>query len=178
MTASTNGSSNTDNLRSPPGEPPRMVLGKADDVVRKSMLAALAVGIVPVPIVDMVVLSGIQLQMLSRLSKLYDVEFSDQLGKSLIAALVGGGTSVVLASVAAWKLLVRVLPSPAWAANALSTAALAGASTFAVGKVFIQHFESGGTLLTFQPDRVRSYYQEQMRQGAEEVRSSFAGVRP
>ena len=27
-----------------------------------------------------------------------------------------------------------------------------------MGKVFIQHFESGGTFLDFDPDKVRSYF--------------------
>ena len=43
-------------------------------------------------------------------------------------------------------------------ASGVSTAVFAGASTFAVGKVFIEHFESGGTFLTFDPERVLEYY--------------------
>ena len=154
------------------------VLGKAEDIVRTSMLASLGVGIVPVPALDLLVLSGIQIQMLNRLAKLYDVEFTEQLGKSVIASLVGSGTSVVLASVTGWRLLFRLLPSPAWAATAISSAAFAGASTLAVGKVFIQHFESGGTMLTFQPDLMRKYYEDQLKRGHEEVQAKFAGVQP
>ena len=43
--------------------------------------------------------------------------------------------------------------------------ALAGASTYAVGKVFVQHFESGGTFLNFDPEDVRDYYAEQFEKG-------------
>jgi hypothetical protein len=35
---------------------------------------------------------------------------------------------------------------------------LSSACTYAVGKVFIQHFSSGGTFLTFSPARVREYF--------------------
>src|SRR5215472_18396004 len=46
-------------------------------------------GLVPVPVVDVLCVGGLQLQMLRRLSQIYDVEFSENRGKALIAALAG-----------------------------------------------------------------------------------------
>ena len=46
-------------------------------------------GLIPVPVVDAVAVGGLQLQMLRRLSQIYDVPFSDNRGKALIAALAG-----------------------------------------------------------------------------------------
>jgi len=43
--------------------------------------------------------------------------------------------------------------------------AVAGASTYAVGQVFIQHFESGGTFLDFDPEKVKGYFAEQFEKG-------------
>jgi hypothetical protein len=57
-------------------------------------------------------------------------------------------------------------------------ALLGGASTYAVGRVFIQHFESGGTLLTFDPAKVRDYYTHQLDTGHKRIAESFAGVKP
>jgi hypothetical protein len=37
--------------------------------------------------------------------------------------------------------------------------ALALASTVAVGRVFLQHFEAGGTLLDFDPEKMKSYFE-------------------
>jgi hypothetical protein len=34
-----------------------------------------------------------------------------------------------------------------------------------VGKVFVQHFESGGTFLNFKPEEVRAYYQQMFKEG-------------
>jgi hypothetical protein len=42
---------------------------------------------------------------------------------------------------------------------------VAGASTYAIGKVFYRHFASGGTFLSFDVDRARDYYQEQFKKG-------------
>ncbi len=50
--------------------------------------------------------------------------------------------------------------------GALSMPVMAGASTYAIGKVFIQHFESGGTFLTFDPKAVKDYYAEQLKEGS------------
>jgi hypothetical protein len=44
-------------------------------------------------------------------------------------------------------------------------------ATYAIGKVFVKHFESGGTLLNFNVDKVKDYYNEQFKKG-EKVASS------
>ena len=50
---------------------------------------------------------------------------------------------------------------------------LSGASTFALGEVFKKHFETGGTFLDFDPERLKKYYHEKFEKGkemAEELR--------
>jgi uncharacterized protein (DUF697 family) len=144
---------------------------EANDIIRNYMLGTLAVGIIPIPLVDLAILSGIQLKMLHSLARLYAVEFSGELGKSLIASLLGGGVPVNLAG-----LLKRILPY-GFVTSIIGTSVFGGASTYAVGKVFIQHFESGGTFLNFDPQQVKDYYAKQFEKGKEEVKS-FAGIKP
>lgn len=43
----------------------------------------------------------------------------------------------------------------------VTTPVFAWASTVAVGRVFIEHFESGGTLLDFDAEKMRHYYYRQ-----------------
>ena len=43
-------------------------------------------GLVPLPVVDVLAVGGLQLQMLRRLSQIYGVEFSKNRGKALVAA--------------------------------------------------------------------------------------------
>jgi len=148
----------------------------AQQIVKKHMLLALAVGLLPLPLIDVAALTAIQLRMLSKLSSLYNVDFSDQLGKSVIGSLVGSGGSVV-ASTTTTRLVMHLIPG-GWVAGMVSTAAFAGASTYAVGKVFTEHFASGGTFLTFDPEKVRKYYEQQFAQGAIKVEKSFAGFKP
>lgn len=47
--------------------------------------------------------------------------------------------------------------------------AISGAITYAIGQVFIQHFESGGTFLDFDPKKVKEYFMEQFEEGNKTV---------
>ena len=46
-------------------------------------------GLIPLPVVDVVTVGGLQIQMLRRISQIYEVPFSENTGKALIAALAG-----------------------------------------------------------------------------------------
>jgi uncharacterized protein (DUF697 family) len=98
--------------------------------------------------------------MLRELSHVYDVPFSAHRAKSLVAALAGGlgyGLSGDLLT-----RLVKLVPiaGPVLAGMAFPTAAAAITST--IGKIFMQHYETGGTLLDFDPERTRAYYAKQL----------------
>lgn len=150
---------------------------RAEVKVKKHMMASLTVGLVPLPVVDIAALGALQLHMLAQVSKLYEVDFSKELGRSAIASLLGGGTTV-LASTTSVRHVLKLITVNTWLVSAVSTGMFAGASTYAIGRVFIQHFDSGGTLLTFDPQKVRAYYTQQLQHGNTVVRQSFAGVQP
>jgi uncharacterized protein (DUF697 family) len=145
-------------------------------IVKKYMLGALAVGIVPVPLLDIAALTGIQVKMLHNLSKLYDVEFSENLSKPLIASLLGGTIPSSFSANLVWILKNTTLYGKIM--GIVSTSLFGGASTYAVGRVFIQHFESGGTFLTFDPQQVKTYYAQEFEKGKVAVRRNFSGLKP
>jgi uncharacterized protein (DUF697 family) len=131
-------------------------------------------GLIPVPLVDLVVVSGVQLKMLADISKVYGVKFHENRGKALIAALLGYvlPNSLSFGTVGS---LIKAIPVIGQLAGAPSMVAFCGASTYAVGKVFIHHFESGGTFLSFDPAKVREHFQQEFAAGgkiAEEFQAS------
>ncbi len=149
---------------------------RANEIVKNYMLGTLGVGILPIPVLDLVALTAIQLKMVHSLARLYDQAFSRHLGKSLIVSLVGGCVPVSFSlNLSAFK---NFIPFYGPAARMIFMSIFAGASTLAVGRVFIQHFESGGTLLTFDPEKEKDNYAAQLQKGKDEVRSGFAGVKP
>jgi uncharacterized protein (DUF697 family) len=135
----------------------------ADKILRNHIIGSMGVGLIPIPLLDFVALTGIQLNMLRRLAKEYGVPFSKDKVKNTLVSLLGSGLTVSLSG--GMFSLMKTVPIIGQGAAALSMPALAGATTYAVGKVFIQHFASGGTFLDFDPEKVKDYYAEMFREG-------------
>jgi len=133
---------------------------EANNMVKNYIIASMGAALVPVPLFDMVALTGIQLKMLHSLAKLYNVKFTKNLGKSLIGSLLGG---IVPTSTAAS--LAKAVPGVGTTAGVIGMSAIGGAATYAIGRVFIQHFESGGTFLDFNPEKVRDYFKSEFERG-------------
>ena len=54
------------------------------------------------------------------------------------------------------------------------TSGTAYSMTLAIGSIFIQHLEAGGTLLTFNAEKIKNHYAEQLGEGARADRVSSA----
>ena len=116
-------------------------------------------GLVPIPVVDLLAVGGLQVQMLRRLSQIYDVDFSENRGKAVIAALAG--TMIPATSGMGAASALKAVPILGMLASRLRHAGAVGRRQFAIGKAFIQHFESGGTLLDFNPPDYRDFVKAQ-----------------
>jgi uncharacterized protein (DUF697 family) len=134
---------------------------RAAKVVERFSFWSGVAGLLPVPFVDLAVVGGLQIQMLRVISRIYDVPFSDNRGKAVVAGIAGtiipASTGVGMSSV------VKSVPIAGTAIGALTTPALAMAATYAIGMVFIQHFASGGTLLDFEPPNYREFISREMQ---------------
>lgn len=116
-------------------------------------------GLIPVPVVDVVAVGGLQLQMLRRLSQIYDIPFSENSGKALIASLAGA--MIPASSGLGAASVLKTVPILGTIAAGFVMPALSAGATYAIGKAFIQHFESGGTLLDFNPPDYREFIKAQ-----------------
>jgi uncharacterized protein (DUF697 family) len=131
----------------------------ASEVVDRFSLWSGAAGLIPIPVADVAAVGGVQLMMLRRLSEIYGVPFSDNSGKSIIASLAG--SVLPLSTATSAMSLAKGLPVIGWAVGALGMPALSAGATYVIGKVFIQHFASGGTLLDFNPPDYREFIKAQ-----------------
>lgn len=132
----------------------------AMQVVNKYALYAGGVGLVPIPLFDMAAIAAVQVKMVSVLAKQYEVPFSRDRTKTIVTALVGSILPTTLGYGMVGSLVKRV-PFVGPIVGVFTVPAFATASSYAVGKVFIQHFESGGTFLDFDPSAVRAHFAEE-----------------
>ncbi|WP_062148732.1 YcjF family protein [Beggiatoa leptomitoformis] len=146
---------------------PSTVLEKTEQanlLVRNYALGSAVVGIVPLPLVDIAGITAVQLKMLHGLAGIYEVEFTQEIARSAVSSLLGGLTSVYLAPSIALS-VAKFIPIVGQGLAYATLPVLSGAATYAIGKVFIQHFEAGGTFLTFDPAKVRDYFAQQFQEG-------------
>ncbi|MCP5425332.1 MAG: DUF697 domain-containing protein [Gammaproteobacteria bacterium] len=151
-----------------------------DNIIRKYSWCSFGMGAVPLPLIDILGITGFQLKMLNDLAKFYQTPFAENRAKSLIAALVGGiaPTGLAWSSIGS---LIKAIPAFGTIAGVLTLPTFAGASTFAIGRVFARHFESGGTLLNFDPKADGEYFRGQYEKGKESFTkeaSKDAGKKP
>lgn len=133
----------------------------AQSIIRNHMIWSMGAGFIPVPIADFFAVSAIQLDMIRQLCKLYEVDFKERQGKALVTSLTGSGLARLGARA------VKFIPGVGSVLGGITMAVLSGASSFALGQVFIKHFETGGTILDFDVDRLKKYYNEMFEKGKE-----------
>lgn len=125
-------------------------------IVAYSSLAATA-GALPVPLVDLVLLSGIQSRMIYHLAQLYGQPLT---GKRFaeIASTLGLGLLMRQAA----REMIKLIPLIGPVFGSVTAGALAGASTFALGKAFCFYYRKVHQGHVPSADELRRYYREQL----------------
>lgn len=131
----------------------------AEQIIKNHAWFSALPGFWPVPLVDIVTITAVQLDMVKKLCKLYGCEYSEERGKSITTALI----STTLGRIPGYaaKSLFKAIPGVGWVLGGISMAAFAGASTWATGMVFKEHFDQGGTLHDLNPENFKKFYKEQ-----------------
>lgn len=133
---------------------------------------AAAMGLLPGGLLNFAAILPVQVLMVWRIARTFGQKAGKEqirgvvlsLFTSVIPGLVGHGTGLAIASI------------PAMIAGTVvyfvATPILAYALTRAVGNVFIMHFESGGTLLTFDPKAFTEYFVNEFKKAGGTLRQT------
>lgn len=144
----------------------------ADKVIRNYALGATIPSLIPAPMLDLVAVTGVQLKMLHSLAKTYGVPFKEDSGKAAIAALVGGTGSLGISRLVTSA--VKAVPFVGQLTGALTMPAINAAATYAIGRTFKMHFETGGSMLSFDAGKVRNYFEQQLKEGKDVIAAAQA----
>ena len=130
---------------------------RAEEVIKKYAIYSAGAGLIPVPTLDMAAIGGVQLMMIKDLSAVYDVPFENDRVRPIVAAVVAGyAATKVGAGIGAS--VAKAIPLFGQVIGVLSVPAFGAGMSWAVGRIFMQHFASGGTFLDFDPDKVRAFF--------------------
>jgi uncharacterized protein (DUF697 family) len=139
-----------------------------DKVIRQHVYMSLGIGLIPIPFLDFVGVTGVQLNLMRKLAQIYNIPFSKDMVKNLIGALLGGAFPASVGPRIAFS-VSKTVPGIGYALGAVSSSAVSGACTYAIGRVFSRHFSEGGTFLSFDPENARAFYEKMFQEGQEIV---------
>jgi uncharacterized protein (DUF697 family) len=121
-------------------------------VVKWSRIS-LATILIPNSLLEYAAISGVQLKMLHDLSRLYGIPFKADAVKVIIGSILGGSVAYFLSDLYAnWVKAIPVVGKPI---AFLSEPAMAYVTTYAVGFVFLEHFENNGSFQDIELENIK-----------------------
>ena len=156
---------------------PAMLHDVARQIVNQYTVYGAASGLLPLPGLDVAAIVGTQIKMIAELAQLYDKPFAEHAVKGYVAALLGG-VLPVSGFTAAFGSAVKAVPGIGTLLGMFVMPGVAGASTWAVGKIFAAHFESGGDLADFNVDAARERFRHEFARARNRVKAAVGGAKP
>lgn len=132
---------------------------QSEEIIKTHVIWAVGGGLIPLPLVDFVAVTSIQLDMVRQLCELHNVSYEKRAGKSLVSALAGTSLASIGAS------FVKAIPGFGSLLGGVSMSLMSGASTYALGTVFQTHFSRGGNLDNLSVKDFQSLYKEKVEEG-------------
>ncbi len=123
-------------------------LDAAGKLIANASRWSVVASLIPVPYADLGAIGAIQTSLITNLASLYDQKLTKQAVGGLVSVLLG-----MLVPAAASRVALGVgmkwIPGAGTAVGTITLAAFGSAATYAIGKVFVRHFERGGTFKSF-----------------------------
>ena len=117
-------------------------------MVRRYVLISAGAGLITLPIIDVSALAAVHVALIKELTEYYGHEFSEHAARNIVIAI---GASLIPGSIGSilGRKLLRALP---FIDPVTALATMSGFSAFvsySLGRIFVEHFERGGTLENF-----------------------------
>jgi uncharacterized protein (DUF697 family) len=146
---------------------------RIEGIIKNRSLLAAGIGIVPIPVFNLVSASTVQILMVQSITRLYNIEVKKSWIKNIIASVLGGFTSTGLAGLAAQGLGAAPLIGPSLAV--LSAPVLNGLTTYAIGYMFVRYFESPDGFLKTNAKALGVWFKEGFKEGREKLGGAISG---
>lgn len=135
-----------------------------EDIISTHVIFAMTAGAIPVPVADLVAVSAIQYDMIKQIAEFYKINYDANKGKTLASSIAGATVSRIGAS------FIKAIPGVGTFLGIGSQVIMAGATTYALGKLFDSHFAEGNSLDNINLDSVKEEYRDLVNRGKEYAR--------
>jgi uncharacterized protein (DUF697 family) len=144
------------------------------DIVNLYSKIAAVAGIVPGGLLNFAAILAVQVTMVWRITKVFGHEENRDRIRGSVLSLIGSAIPTSIGHGAGLAVASIPLALAGAVVYFVATPVLAYALTHAVGNAYIMHFESGGTLLTFDPKAFADYFIKEYRNAGGTVASLTA----
>ena len=138
----------------------------AQKIISKHVYIAAGTGLIPIPLVDIAALGVVQANMISELCDAYRISYEESIDKVLLTAIAGGTVPKFAAS------FIKIVPGIGSLIGGVVRVGFSAASTYAIGEVFVRHFEEGGNMKNFNFYLFQDFYQEVLERGSAYIEES------
>jgi len=137
---------------------------KAERIIKKSTISSMAAGAVPVPLVDIALVMGIQLKMIEQLCDVYEVNYSTEKMNAWIASIMSGTLLMRFGGSS-----LKIIPGLGWLAGGTALAITSGASTFAIGNIAMGYLSEGQSFEDIDLREAKENFNEEFEKAKEVV---------
>lgn len=130
-------------------------------LIKRYAAVSAGLGFIPVPALDIATIGSAQYAMIRDIAEVYGYQASNEHARVIVSATLGGSLPTVLAAAGGGS-LVKSIPFIGTIAGAILVPALASAVTIALGRVFNEHFQTGGTLLDLDAEKMRAHFTSEL----------------
>ncbi|MGH0028878.1 MAG: DUF697 domain-containing protein [Myxococcota bacterium] len=128
-------------------------LDLTDRLIAEHVGLAMGAAAIPLPVADLAAVTWVQVDLVHELARRYQVTSDRRRAREAVLALAGATLARAGASA------VKALPGAGWWLGGATHAALAGATTWALGQVYREQFEAHGSLAAPDADVLRARYE-------------------
>lgn len=112
------------------------VRARADALIADHVASSAAAAAIPIPLVDLVAVTAVQLSLLRKLGRLYGARVGVGAQGAVAVGLLGAALPRLAASA------LKILPGVGWVGGAFAQAALSGAATWALANALLEQLET------------------------------------
>jgi len=149
-----------------------MRLQEAKGLVDSASRWSLAVGLIPIPVLDAAILAAVQTKLLMNLSALYGEKVEKERASAVVSVLLGALVPLGLTKTALGA-TAKIFPGAGTVIGSIAMSTMGATATKVVGEFFVKHYEQGGTFVKFRQANLMDEFRKEFKWVQESKKAEY-----